>query len=483
MRADAGRADAITDVTADVIDLDLSWGAGEWMGPLTLAEAGAATITFYDPDRVLDPGNTTLAYPVVPGRLDASNGRRHAGVDRHRSGRSRTTSPPKSRRSTSRRRAGACRVGGIGRPRGRTGIRPSDGAPGRLGMAAGALPRGGHQLGIARGRAVHRQPRRRPTPARGCRAGCRSSWIGPAWSCTGADRRTPPDTIEATLGDRAIGIVNLANAIDRRIINTIVVDMGASVPARKYQDDRACARTASPRSRPWRRTWARSVMATLTIRANKSSAFLQRESDGLNVAAGQDDHMPVASSWAGHKERSACSWSISSSVWDGMGSVEQVQLVLRSTGAGVHVGRGSSPKCTVRRITETWTPNGATMDGGGSATNAGLVYPGPSIDEHGRQGRDVSGLRWRPGRNGGDHADRRAWMPTRLGGTGGSCNGVLLVQTSNAADISEFYSAEVSTDSWRPTLVITYTPLGSSVPASPTSSRRWGSWCRRRAFI
>ena len=46
----------------------------------------------------------------------------------------------------------------------------------------------------------------------------------------------PTDVIAATLGDRAIGIVNLAHNVDRRIVNTIVVDMGAPAPARTYFD-------------------------------------------------------------------------------------------------------------------------------------------------------------------------------------------------------------------------------------------------------
>ena len=50
--------DALADVSADVITLELTWGASEWMGPLTLTEAGSAAIVFHDPERMLDPGNT-----------------------------------------------------------------------------------------------------------------------------------------------------------------------------------------------------------------------------------------------------------------------------------------------------------------------------------------------------------------------------------------------------------------------------------------
>jgi hypothetical protein len=59
--------DAIADVTAEVVSIDLHWGAAEWTGPLTAVAAGTATITLYDPERIYDPGRLDIA-PVVPGR-------------------------------------------------------------------------------------------------------------------------------------------------------------------------------------------------------------------------------------------------------------------------------------------------------------------------------------------------------------------------------------------------------------------------------
>lgn len=209
-------------------------------------------------------------------------------------------------------------------------------------------------------------------------------------------------------------------------------------------------------------------MATLQIRANKSSAFLERMSDGLRVGAGQDDHLPATSSWDGHRERSAVGFPITASTWDDMAAVSKVELVLRSTGGGVHVGRGSSPLCYAGRITKSWTPNNASMDGGGSATTAGLVYPGPTITTTNQRTITYSG-------SGGDAdvteditAIARVWMPSRLGGSGASCYGVRIDQGPSSNDTAEFYSAEVSTESWRPTLVITYTPLSAAVPGSPS---------------
>ena len=51
-----------------LINLELTWGAGDWMGPLTLTEAGTALLSFHDPERRLDPAMPLRAYQVVPGR-------------------------------------------------------------------------------------------------------------------------------------------------------------------------------------------------------------------------------------------------------------------------------------------------------------------------------------------------------------------------------------------------------------------------------
>jgi hypothetical protein len=103
----------------------------------------------------------------------------------------------------------------------------------------------------------------------------------------------------------------------------------------------------------------------------------------------------------------------------------------------------------------------------GSATVNGLVYPGPSstgtnavaISSSGSGGeidivRDITKL-------------AKAWMPSRLGGSGSSCYGLLLIQGGSTNDTTEYYSARAA-DSWkRPKLRIRYTALSDAVPNSP----------------
>ena len=110
-------------------------------------------------------------------------------------------------------------------------------------------------------------------------------------------------------------------------------------------------------------------MATKTLSADRSSALLHRISDGLDTGAGQDDHLPMAANWTGYRERGWIDWPMTSSFWSDMATVSKVELGLRTTGSGVHVGRGSSPGFWVRRAVENVSPNGRTMDGGTANTD------------------------------------------------------------------------------------------------------------------
>lgn len=229
-------SDAITDVSADVIELELTWGAGEWMGPLTLTEAGAASITFLDPERLLDPGNTALAYPVVPGRymrVDVDGTPVWTGtvaaIMHDLAGQISTVEGADAVPELA---AWAISVDlaaglvsdqalqllvGSGWPAARFRVEGTSSVMRKAERITGNLAAGLRRLADAELGAVFVD---------------RTGVV--VWRCRS---EAPPDAIAATLGDRAIGIVNLAHTVDRRIINTIVVDLGAGVPARTYTDD------------------------------------------------------------------------------------------------------------------------------------------------------------------------------------------------------------------------------------------------------
>ena len=57
---------AVGEVACDVLHASWTWGAAEWRGPLTMAEAGSVKLVFHDPDRVFDTANPA-GTPPVPG--------------------------------------------------------------------------------------------------------------------------------------------------------------------------------------------------------------------------------------------------------------------------------------------------------------------------------------------------------------------------------------------------------------------------------
>lgn len=65
--------ESLVSLTAEVVSIDASWGASDWMGPLTSPDTGVCTLELYDPERRYDPGNPLLGQPDpdVTGRLGA----------------------------------------------------------------------------------------------------------------------------------------------------------------------------------------------------------------------------------------------------------------------------------------------------------------------------------------------------------------------------------------------------------------------------
>lgn len=228
--------DALADVSADVIELELTWGAAEWMGPLTLTEAGSASITFLDPERLLDPGNTALTYPVAPGRL------LQVLVDGTPVWTGKVATIVHDL------------AGQISAVQGADAIPELAAWSISVDLAAGLVSDQATQLLVGSGWPADRfRVEGTSSVARvaerivgNLAAGLRrlaDAELGAVFvDRTGVvvfrcRSEAPPDAIAATLGDRAVGLVNLSNTVDRRLVNTIVVDMGPALPARTYTDD------------------------------------------------------------------------------------------------------------------------------------------------------------------------------------------------------------------------------------------------------
>ena len=62
--------------------------------------------------------------------------------------------------------------------------------------------------------------------------------------------------------------------------------------------------------------------------ADRSSALLHRISDGLDLGAGADNHLPMHPGWQDHRERSWVDFPMTSGFWDEMGAVSKVELEL-----------------------------------------------------------------------------------------------------------------------------------------------------------
>jgi hypothetical protein len=205
-------------------------------------------------------------------------------------------------------------------------------------------------------------------------------------------------------------------------------------------------------------------MPTLDIRADRSSLLMRDISSGLDSGSGGDHHIPLAESYQGKRQRGCIDFPVHGSTWDGMGSVTKIELGMTSTGSGVHLAPGSGAHATAKRITSSWKDNSS---GEGSTSTNPVVYPGPpstSTDQvdmaMSTAGSETTYLR---------DITRLAlpWLPTRLGGKGSSCYGVILVQGSSSSDQCEIHSARAANASQRPFLRITYQPTSANVPQPP----------------
>jgi hypothetical protein len=228
-------SDALVDVAADVITMALRWGSSTWFGPLTITEAGTAELVFHDPDRLLDPINRDLSAPVVPGRL------MRVDVD---------GTPAWTGKVAAISHDLAAETSTV---QGRDAI-PELAAWGvSVDLAAGLVTAQADQLLLTSGwpadrwrvegtsSVTRKAERYTGNLAEGLRR-LADAELGALYvDRTGvvvfrARSETPAADVVAQLGDGGIGIVDLVNTVDRRIINRVVVDMGDTLPARVYQD-------------------------------------------------------------------------------------------------------------------------------------------------------------------------------------------------------------------------------------------------------
>ena len=208
-------------------------------------------------------------------------------------------------------------------------------------------------------------------------------------------------------------------------------------------------------------------MPTLTVVATGSTQWADPDTSGA-YGFGADPHLPVADRWAGWLSRAGILFP--AIPWAGIGAVSDVSLELVNTDVQTHVARGGSPSIVVRRITEKWTPNGASQhDGpGGPPATDGSTYPGASTS--GTDAYTVStptGNSVRFSRSITKLA--RWWAPSSVAfptgpGKGAAMHGVALWPVAGGANIAEVkgYPGVAAAD--RPRLIITYT----AAPGHPT---------------
>ena len=197
-----------------------------------------------------------------------------------------------------------------------------------------------------------------------------------------------------------------------------------------------------------------------SLAATLSSAFMSP-----NIGGGADQHLPVGY-WGGNNFRSAIRWPAID--WSGVAAVTSAKLRLRTTGQ-VHVGFGSGPRIYCRRLTESWSPNSATNDGGGNWSSAQEAYPGPGSTTAGQASSTVT----RAEETTFDvdvTAIVRAWAPVAAGGGGTGQYGIGLFPYAEGSGTytTEVYSAKVSGK--QPLLlltVVTNHPPNAPVPVAP----------------
>lgn len=204
--------------------------------------------------------------------------------------------------------------------------------------------------------------------------------------------------------------------------------------------------------------------------ATKDSLFAYRESGGVNLGGGQDDHLPVGYN-PGYRFRSGIVFGLD---WTGVKQIVSASLNLK-VASQAHMEYGSDPDVYVERATESWTENSyrSSYDSpaGAGWYNATTAWPGPAVTTTGRATWDVN-----PTEDGWVSVDIsdivEAWAPTtvkkRDGTAGGAASNYGVVLRGVAGDTStddtiEFYSRHTAND---PYVLIVYS--SNTAPTAPT---------------
>lgn len=477
------REDAWSEVTCELLGGAWGWGASAPLGPLTETEAGRMRLTFLDPDRLYDPSNTASPYVGVlhvglPIRVLVDGSPAWTGVlDEWSHDQGALTSllqaiDPIGALAARILAAGTPVPAGLSAAQAQAILNAAGWPADRRSFSGGS--NANRLAQVADGSALDALARVRFAEHAGLFA-TRDGAIG--WRGR-SQPYEPPVSAVINCGGAALG--NLSSRFARgRVRNVVLVD-GATVPRYQLADS---ATKHGPRT--VRTTQADlgfvvpGVMAadavvevppvavpqvaptTQALTADRSS-MLALSPGGTNLGGGQDDHLTCGTS-GGYRLRGIVGFPTPS--FDGISALVSATLRLH-TSDYAHTTPGSSPRITVKRITEAWSPNGA----GETWTTAQEAYPGPSVTDTGAISPSVTDAQ-----NATVDLDVTALvrpiLPAAAGGSGAKWYGLKLYpyQEDAASRNVEFWSSEVGS-SLRPRLTLVMTaglPPDAAVLVAP----------------
>lgn len=169
-----------------------------------------------------------------------------------------------------------------------------------------------------------------------------------------------------------------------------------------------------------------------------------RTSGGANYGSGAEPELPVGA-WQGWRNRAFIDFADID--FGDVVSVDSATMELNTT-SQVNVGFGSSPKVTVKRVTESWSEGSLSSPGSANST----VYPGPSVTSSGAVTKAVTGSE-NAAQNIGVTDIVRAWF----GGSKQYGVGIFSAGEDSTTYTTEFHSRENGTSSNRPRLKVELT--------------------------
>lgn len=169
-----------------------------------------------------------------------------------------------------------------------------------------------------------------------------------------------------------------------------------------------------------------------------------RSSGGANYGSGTEPELPVGA-WQGWRNRAFIDFN--DIPFGDVVSVDAAWVELDTTDQ-VNVGFGSSPKVTVKRVTESWSEGSLSSPGSANST----VYPGPSCTSSGAVTKAITRSE-NAAVSIGITAIARAWF----GGSKQQGIGIFSAGEDSTTYTTEFHSREHGTSSKRPRLKLEMT--------------------------